>query len=268
MSIFLSFNFKTGEKIAIGVEQALRKRGLDAWWFPEPVSPQQLDSMVSLALGNCDRCIVLLTNDPVSGWQMAEITSIRQVFSSRMPSGMGHECFVFLRATNLVPSHDPLPMFQDSQYVDFSSDDISALDLSFLDSPPPGMVPITCGPNRKPRILRKSSTKMARGRHILYGDFDAYEGEPSERNCWIFLKDVYGQFYIQQPRPTITHRDRWAAPNIVLGSEIAEILLTAADDATHRKIVNLVLSESFGAIKDQDLIGSLDILDRVSFDPT
>lgn len=268
MSVFISFNYKSGRQVAKVIARKLKAQGLDAWWFPGVLNHNQLDSMISLALANCSRCILLWTNEPMSGWQTAEISTIRHQFRERVPGGVAEECFIVARAVDVVPKNRKLPLFLGCEYVDFSTDRPEALDFSFLDATPPGLVPVTCGNGRSPRIVRSPDFKPVRGHHLIHGEFVPQSESARSRHCWIFLRDHERRLYIQQPRPTVTHMRRWAAPNIYIGANITAIMLAAADDATHRKIVNLVLSQSYGAIEDAELVASLEILDQLEFKRT
>jgi hypothetical protein len=231
MSIFISFNFETGEAIAKEISKTLRTQGMDAWWFDKPIPPDQLDPMIGLALANCTRCIVLLTKPQMSNWQMAEIVTIRHVFSTRLPAGMARECFIFARATDLAPKRELLPLFHGSEQIKFHSRKAAKLDFRFLGATPPALVPVTCGNGLRPRIICDSDFEPIPGQYLIHGDFMHYSGPTNERYCWIFLQDNRGRLYIQQPRPTVTHTKRWAAPNIVIGSKITGILLAAVDDS-------------------------------------
>ncbi len=268
MSVFLSFNFATGDALAKTIGGNLRELGQDPWWFDRPIPLDQLDPMIGLALGNCTRCIVLLTRPQMSNWQMAEIVTIRHVFSTRLPGGLARECFIFARATDLVPIRESLPLFQGSEQIEFHSRDAAKVDFSFLGDTPPALVPVTCGRNRAPRIILDPDFKPVRGQHLIHGDFVPYSGPTRERHCWVFLRDKEERLYIQQPRPTVTHLNRWAAPNIVVGPDITSIVLAAVDDAAHRDIVDLVLNQNYGAIKDEAMIRSLDILGQLEFAPS
>ena len=267
MSMFISFNFKTAWTVARRLGEHLRAHGMDAWWLRQRIDRAQLDPVISIAFDNCQRCLILLTTPKLSTWQLAECLTLRQKFANRMPGQVPKECFLFARASDLCPKKPKLPFFDGCQEIVFDSRDFTKLDLSFLSSTPPGLIPLTCGGGRRPRIDRRPAFRARRGQHLLHGHFVQDRETMRPRFCWVLLRDTLGRLYVQQPRPTVTHNQRWAAPNIVIGDGIDAVLLTAVEEPVHLEIVDRVLHQDYGAISDAQFIASLDIIDKLEFTP-
>ncbi len=72
-SVFISYNFNTGFKIAEDIAGALKAVGFDPWWLPGKIHSSQLKVTVDNALRNCHRAIVVWTRPRLSAWQQLEV---------------------------------------------------------------------------------------------------------------------------------------------------------------------------------------------------
>lgn len=306
MSIFISFNYSTGFCAAMALAEELRRVGDDPWWFPEPLSPEQLDDIVDTALSNCRKCIIIWSKANPSEWQIAEIALIRQYLARRAPAGDPTDMFLVFRNTAdpEIVKKETMPFLSNCEYIDYY-DERGSNSLAFKDMcrasnstdkialckqcepdtckasdfaiPPldhiagytPGIEALTYSPSQKPRFSNRK-LEPGKGKYVLAGEFIKVEQsrERDVKYCWIFLKDKYGNYYLQQPRPTITHKRRWLSGNIHLGPEIESIVLAALGTNAHQTMVNKVLKKEWGGIEQRTLPDDFLELDRITFDPT
>lgn len=84
-----------------------------------------------------------------------------------------------------------------------------------------------------------------------------------------------GEFYVQQPRPVVTHKQRWYAPNIVIGDKhVKSIVLVSLDEEAHRQAKKRVLRGEFGGIPIDELptgfrpVQRIDIVQHNDASPT
>lgn len=266
MSVFISYNHKSGQQVAMAVAESLRTVGLDPWWFPDPLHPEQVDAMVGNALANCSRCIFVWSSHEISNWTFFELMSIRNHFSNRLPSKEPSECFLIVRDCRVIESDATLPMFSECEYIDYHPDE--KMNLSFLDATHPGLIPLMSGEGRCPILDLPQKPDLHIGRLVLHGPIGNISGRTMPLLfCWIFLDDCHGNRYIQQPRPTLTHKSRWGGAPIFLGKDICAIRLAALDNEAHVFVVNSVLKQSFGGRPPGEFPGNYFVLDSREFAP-
>jgi len=267
MSVFISFNHRTGNKLAKLISEKLTVLGLDPWWFPKPLNTEQVDIMVHFALNNCNRCIFVWTQNPCSNWTFAELVSIRNYFKNRLPSGEATEAFTIIRdLSNGIKKTDTLPLFSDCEYINYEKG--IDLDLSFLNADIPGVVPLYAGDFIYPK-LQINPKHINIGKRILYGEIkSSIKALPfKKRFCWVFLEDVYGNRYIQQPRPTFSHKRRWGSAPVNMGAGINSVVLSAVDVHAHNYVVQCIIGQSFSGKDIKEWPGDYYELDRLNFPP-
>lgn len=266
MGVFISYNHGTGWKVAMEVADALRTQGLDPWWFPERLNPEQVDPMVAFALSNCTRCIFVWTMRQPSNWTFCELMSIRNHFGRRLASGDTAEAFIIVRVLPQIEVDKTLPLFSECQYVNYERG--KPLDFSFLDDNVPGVKPLVAGGNNHPKLELDRRYAYHIGKRVLHGPIATVPELPfKKRFCWVFLEDASRNRYIQQPRPTFTHTGRWGNAVVNLGKGINSILLSAVDDRAHNHVVTRVLGQSFSGDPISAWPGDYYELDRIDFPP-
>lgn len=268
MSIFISYNHDTGSELALKVASKLRNNRLDPWWFPEKLHPEQVDGMVDHTLVNCNRCIFIWTQVTPSNWTFAELMSIRNYFRKRLPSEDASEAFLIIRDLGQgIGSNDTIPLFTDCQYINYNSE--TDLDFSFLSTGVPGVEPLTAGYFQYPKLAKDFLHDIHIGKRILHGPIIKEKNslEFDSRYVWIMLKDKFNNLYIQQPRPTITHKGRWGSAKVHLGKDITDIILYATDSIAHKYIAESIMKQNYSGRQLSDLPGDYYELDRVSFPP-
>lgn len=265
MGMFISYSHSTGLDAAMAVETALKDQGLDPWWFSKPLHPEQIDAMVDFALANCTRCVFVWSSNPPSPWTLCEIMSIRNHFRRRLPSGEAGEAIIIVKDVQRVPEGLRLPLFEHSEYIRYRQGE--RLDFTYLDSSVPGVKPLVAGNRAAPKFCDIMPDEVHIGKRILYGKILDRELPFNGRFCWVLLEDNGGNRYIQQPRPTFTHRRRWGSTIAYLGKNIQSIILVAVNETAHSFIVTQILKQSFAGVPAADWPGDYYELDRISFPP-
>jgi hypothetical protein len=98
----------------------------------------------------------------------------------------------------------------------------------------------------KPDTDVKSAAPIAaRGRHAL--DKDAH--------VWIFLRDISGGYYLQNPPVEILEKGKWEASNIRIGTGINSLIAIQVDAKGHEKIVQWVSVNRWGKIAPVEVKG-------------
>lgn len=303
MTTFISFNFLSGFCAAMVAASQLESHGEDCWWFPEPMEPAQLDDAVDTALANSNRCLLIWSKAELTPWQFFEICRIRDHLAKRTPAGDPTDMFIILRnvGDTDIKSESTLPMFSHCEYIDYCdelgangkrlsnecphvwgkndapeclsnspfhcefSENIKLPDLSYFTGFAPSITPLTYSGDKKPIFNRKIGFKPAQGRHVLIGEYQYGQNNESglTLNCWIFLEDLWGKLYVQQPRPTITHAFRWLATNIHLGPNIKTIILAGLGPCSNRIMINKVLRKEWGSIEQDTLPNDFLIIDKI-----
>ncbi|MFV2038725.1 MAG: hypothetical protein ACC660_00615, partial [Acidimicrobiales bacterium] len=77
--------------------------------------------MIESALDNCNRSIIIWSLKKASGWQIAEMMAMRNQFAKRVPVNEPSEFFLILRNTDKHPGDEVIPLFQFSEYVNYSA---------------------------------------------------------------------------------------------------------------------------------------------------
>ncbi len=271
MSIFISFNFATGNEVAHKIAKELLHHRLDPWWFPDPLPEDQISNVVETALGNCQSCI-LVWSRKLTEWQTIEVATIRQILGQRAPAGDPTDMFLIFRNSEdeYIRKQKTLPLLQHSEYIDYRESDVVIPNLSHLANYIPSVESLIYANNRRPHFNKMEDFRPESGRHVLAGGFieeSKNENIPS-RHCWVLLEDVHGNLYIQQPRPTITHYFRWIMSNIQIGPNISGVILCAVGPKAHALFVEKVLRRNFGAIYKTELPDDYEEVDRLTFPPT
>jgi hypothetical protein len=78
----------------------------------------------------------------------------------------------------------------------------------------------------------------------------------------VFLEDGNDNWYVQQPRPTLTHARRWIAPSVYVGPDIQAAVLVAAGPEAHRATVRRVLAGDWSGFPKSSL-NDVTALDRL-----
>ena len=266
MSVFISYNFKTGHETAKLVDEELNRHKIDVWWIRNNLGESQLDSVIDRVLSTCQRCILIWSTLQLSEWQRSEIESIRQRLLMRRPPADTTDFFLVLRNRE-ISSDKRLPLLECSEYIEYTPG--QPVDLSHLAGYVSASLPLTNGAGFKPAFHLQSGCRCYTGKQSFTGEVlrDVISNEMRQQYCWIFLEDDEGKWYIQHPRPTFTHAKRWIAPTIILGDNIRAILLIAASRSVHKKIIDKVLAESWGAIEHgSDIVKKVTVVQRLTID--
>jgi hypothetical protein len=74
-----------------------------------------------------------------------------------------------------------------------------------------------------------------------------------ESNVWIFLKDIFGGYYLQNPPAELLSNGNWEATNIKLGREISYIVVIYVSPKGNESIEGWVQAKRWGRIPQQDI---------------
>jgi uncharacterized Fe-S cluster protein YjdI len=267
MSTFISYNYNTGYRSAKVLVNELRKIGNDPWWFPDAVSKRQVKAMVESSLSNCNSCILIWSSEILSNWQNYEANRIWFEFMNRTHTKDPTDMFVIFKDCRI--KSNVLPLFDNSEYIDFDCIALDFPNLSFLEEHLPSMHPLVIKENKQPYFKKIDNFRPEQGIHSFVGEFKKVEIDNIiNKHCWILIKDINGDLYIQQPRPTVSHQNRWFAANINLGPEIKEVILAAVGWKTNLILSKKVLSRSWGSIKCYELGKDYVEIDRIRFPAT
>ena len=251
MSIFISYNYATGFKAAQAIAAQLESYGIDVWWLPAPLQLNQVDMVVEQALAVCQRCIVIQSSEHLSDWQHTEVDSIQQRLKSYHPPTDVVDFFMVVRVPygedDTMPKR-PIPLLQCSEYIDCPVVGAEVTELKNIRDHVPGLSPLKFKRNRLPYLHTRAGNDCTRGRWSFTGGFKDTEYSGNDRYCWLFLEDHKGKWYIQHPRPTLTHAQRWIASSVVIGSNITAAVLAALSLEAHHQMVAEVLTAQWGAL--------------------
>ena len=124
--------------------------------------------------------------------------------------------------------------------------------------------PLTSGEGRQPYFHDLTEPEYSAGHHVFTGGIKTVADNLALRYRWLFLEDREERWYIQHPRPTFTHSERWIAPAVCIGDENSQaVVLVSVSPATHKKIVASVLLAQWGALYQHDFKESK-IIERLS----
>lgn len=265
MSVFISYNYDAGHEMAAEIDRALLRSGIDAWWLKERLREEQVDGAVERAMAACERCIIVWSGPELSSWQRAEIEAIRLRLMLRHPPADTTDFFMVIRGPDVPKDGHPLPLLGYSEYIEYPKEDDEPLDFSYLVDYAPGARPLFAGGGRSPFLQPLGGSVCSRGQRAFTGSLRDDQTQKEKRFCWVFLEDSERQWYLQAPRPTFTHADRWIAPAVHIGSKISAVVLAAAGHEAHRHLISSVLNAEWGAL-DRGALGDLQEIDRLALD--
>ena len=167
------------------------------------------------------------------------------------------------RNKDILPNSH-LPLMECSEYIDYGMPGKKEVpDLSHLTGILPGQIPLTIGISQKKPCFHLSEVQYSQGKQVFIGGFKEDNVQSELQYCWLLLEDKEGRWYIQHPRPTLTHANRWISPSVCISDKhIRYIVLIAANLQAHKNIVSKVLAGVWGAIDPKDL-NKVTELDRV-----
>jgi hypothetical protein len=93
-------------------------------------------------------------------------------------------------------------------------------------------------------ITPKSGKAFKAGRVIEAEGTHAFSAGST---VWAVLRDVYGNYYLQNPTLDIKADGSWQAINIHLGTEIVEILFVKVNESGNTHFENKVMHKEWGA---------------------
>lgn len=85
-------------------------------------------------------------------------------------------------------------------------------------------------------------------------------------HIWIFLKDIYGWYYLQNPPAELFPNGKWEATNVRLGKEMRYIVAVSVGSQGHERISLWVKAKRWGAIDEEEiksLPGGVEECDRM-----
>ena len=255
-SIFISYNYDTALNIAQDVAETLKEMGFDPWWLKDPVHSSLLKVIVDNALRNCYRAIVIWTTPKLSAWQQLEVHFMQGLLQDGLHS---RDMFIVTRAKDLAGKTDSyLEFLEAAEYVDWHDRPSTA--LSHLVNSRLGPLLLNLPREVKPNFdsffkcgpLRPNGT----GLYSFSGHFRDLEGKKTtytsadapNRFHWLFLKDKWN-YFIQHPRPTITHNSRWHVGNVRIGTNVKQVHLAVAENAdSHEWAKQCIMRGDFSGI--------------------
>ena len=272
-SIFISYNYKTALNIAEDVAETLKEMGLDPWWLKEPVNSSQLKVVVDNALRNCCRAIVIWTTPELSSWQQLEVHFMQGLLQDGLHSS---DMFIVIRAKDLAgKTNSYLEFLEAAEYVDWHDRPTAALSHLANSRLGPLFLNLPSKVKAKFDSVFKSGKLQPNGTGLysFSGHFRDLEGKKTTYTSadapdgfhWLFLKDEWDNYYIQHPRPTITHNSRWHVGNVRIGTNIKEVHLASAENAdAHERAKKRIMRGDFSGIPEKQFYKSFSIADTLN----
>lgn len=93
--------------------------------------------------------------------------------------------------------------------------------------------------------INSAAPRTAKGSHAL--DKDAH--------VWIFLRDIFGGYYLQNPPVEILEKGKWEASNIRVGAGINSLIAVQVDSTGHERILQWVSVNRWGKIAGEEVKG-------------
>lgn len=271
-SVFISYNFDTASDIAEDVAEALKEIGMDTWWLKEPVDGSQLKITVDNALRNCSRTIVIWTTPTLSAWQQLEVHFMQGLLQDNLHSS---DIFIVVRAKEQAMNSDNFLIFLEAaEYVNWS--DRNSTVFAYLSNSRLGPLCLNLPSNINPKF--DSDFKNGKlcpngsGLYSFFGHFrDLKDNETVYSSPdawvgfhWVFLQDPWN-YFIQHPRPTITHNRRWNVGNVRIGTHVNKVHLAVVKDAeAHEWAKRRVLRGDFSGIPDDQFNSRFTIVDTLN----
>jgi hypothetical protein len=254
MDYFISYNHDTAKDIVEELSKRLFEMGTSCWWLDKPLAPSTLHTAVQTAMESCHRCIVIWTTERLSHWQETEIATCRHLFWTRAPLQDPDERFVVLRLKS--NREKKIPMLN-GEYLDL--DDVGTLALAPIVT---ALGPQSLVYNGRMKHEFAEHTPLSPGVHTIIGrSIDSPLEVRSPRQCWVVLTDAHG-IYVQQPRPVVTHQQRWCASNVHIGDRLKEARLIACGWESHRQLTRRVVTQNWSQMPFSELAEDYELLDR------
>ena len=86
-------------------------------------------------------------------------------------------------------------------------------------------------------------------------EVEGHHNLPLDTHVWIFLEDIYGNYYLQNPPVRLSADKSWCASNIRPGREIRYIIVLRVGDRGHRIIQRWVKDQRWSAIDQEEIEG-------------